>query len=239
MMIYLIVGAVVLVVLMLVGALAYAIISQQAEASKKPPADYTAAPIKEPPPMAPAPAPKEWQINLPKIPDFTRVRRAAPNLLFVVLFGGVFTVIGGGMLLWGILDSIKAAESESWPTVQGAIVTSQVASSTDSDGDTTYYADIVYSYRVSGTVYEGDRVVFGEGSTSDYDAMQEVADRYPARRTVTVYYNPDDPADAVLEPGFNWWLMLPLGIGVIFALVGIGTAWGTLWTISRQAMRSA
>lgn len=217
---------------MLGGAVALAVIMQQREAEKKPPADYTGKPMELP--QMPS-LPKIPSLKLPtNLPDLT-IGKIPGNFLFTILFGSVFALIGGGLMFFGVMDSVKAASSNSWPTVRGTILSSEISSSTDSDSDTTYTSDIRYSYSVGGSPIEGSQVLFGEGSTSDYDAVQKLVDRYPEKSLVTVYYNPDDPTEAVLEPGFNAWLLLPLGIGGVFLLVGLGVGGGSLLAAMRQA----
>ena len=55
-----------------------------------------------------------------------------------------------------------------------------------------------------------------------------VASRYPVGKDVVVYYNPKDPADAVLEPGyvglfkpFDVFSYLIFGVGLYFIYLGI------------------
>lgn len=54
------------------------------------------------------------------------------------------------------------------------------------------------------------------------------ANRYPAGKVATVFYNPKDPSEAVLEPGFVDTLRTfdvisfsPLVSGIYFVLLGI------------------
>jgi hypothetical protein len=44
---------------------------------------------------------------------------------------------------------------------------------------------------------------------------------YPVNSNVAVYYNPLDPAQSVLEPGFKWSNMLFLLAGLVFLGFGI------------------
>ncbi len=98
----------------------------------------------------------------------------------------------------------QAQASQTWPSVMGTVAASSVETShsTDSDGhsSTSYYPAVTYQYEVLGHSYSSDRVSFGfrVGSGSRTQA-QAVADRYIAGNQIRVYYNPNNPGEAVLE----------------------------------------
>jgi hypothetical protein len=100
---------------------------------------------------------------------------------------------------------------------------------------------IAYEYRVGGQIYRSNRVWAGEAVFGTSDEAHRVVERYRPRQAVTVYYDPDDPATAVLEPGGNWtrWLhMVVIGTMLTamgFAMVGIA-AWGW-WTLGKASPR--
>ena len=145
--------------------------------------------------------------------------RGTSSPVKTMLLAGLFFVIGVIVLLWGITSSQSAFKSVNWPSVSGMVTDAHMSSSSDNDG-TTYSAKISYSYQVNGQVYGGSRVSFGDVSTSNSGDAQKVLARYPTGATVSVYYNPAAPSQTVLEPGFSAGLLLPLGIGTLFTLVG-------------------
>lgn len=145
-----------------------------------------------------------------------------------LICGGIFILVflgGGGYLIYrSIQDRKKAKASLNWPSTQGRVVESRVVESrsTDSDGDTstTYRPYIKYEYQVVGTTFTSDKLAIGPAvSTSNYRKSEEKVRRMPVGAAVTVFYNPDDPTDAVLEQRSNAGLMLALGI--IFVAVGL------------------
>ncbi len=90
--------------------------------------------------------------------------------------------------------------SQSWPSTTGTVIKSRVEVR---GGSNTTHVDpkIVYEYQVSGQQYQADQIrvdarhrVF-QVSPDAY----AVVDRYPVGTSVTVYYNPDNPAEAGLE----------------------------------------
>ncbi len=128
------------------------------------------------------------------------------------LLGVLMTCLGAGVLH-------DARLSTRWPTAEGTIVLSQIEPYTDSDGHTHDRANVVYEYVVDGTVYSGTKIAFGK-----YNVPPErLLSKHPPGAAVSVYYDPDDPAVAVLEPGTSWESYGPLVAGVIFLGVGLGT----------------
>ena len=94
--------------------------------------------------------------------------------------------------------------SQNWPSVEGQIESSRVRRSTSSREGTgatssSYRPEIKYTYSVMGNNYEGHRIGFGVPVGSFESAAKQVVARYPHGATRTVYYNPRNPAQAVLE----------------------------------------
>jgi len=67
---------------------------------------------------------------------------------------------------------------------------------TDQDVRTRNLAQVTYSFAVGGTTYRSKRVcLMGEPDGT----IAAILRRYPQGRVVTVYYNPDDPNESILE----------------------------------------
>ena len=60
---------------------------------------------------------------------------------------------------------------------------------------------VIYSYQVDGRPYQSHRVRAGDetGQIKVIGDVSSMLDRYPVGSNVTVYYDPDDPANAALE----------------------------------------
>jgi hypothetical protein len=135
---------------------------------------------------------------------------------FVYLFFLPFVLAGLGVAGYGLFVLRQAARSSAWPSTDGQIVKSEVACN-----DGCYAPQIVYSYAVDGQGFHGSEIGFGNRiSSSDIRHASEHCGKYPAEAKVNVYYDPDDPQTAVLEPGITKksWLGLAFGLG--FALFG-------------------
>jgi hypothetical protein len=75
---------------------------------------------------------------------------------------------------------------------------------------TRYEPEVVYEYQAPGGIYRGDRLQLGYSvAASEVDVAQRQADRYPINAGVTVYYQPDNPAESALSltAGRGPWVM--------------------------------
>ena len=127
---------------------------------------------------------------------------------FALICGGFFVLVllalGGGLIFYGLRSRQKAEASQSWPSTTGQIIRSEVKQSanTDDDGNTSYsyYPSVEYTYQITGQTYTSKRLVFGalKGYGSSAKAVADLQP-YSLGGQVTVYYNPENPSEAVLE----------------------------------------
>ena len=110
----------------------------------------------------------------------------------------------------------KAAEALNWPKALGRVTHSEILRSESSDEDGTsfsYTPHIEYEYQVSGQNYCSKQVAFGGFSgTGSQKPAEKVVYKYPLNDSVSVYYNPTNPHEAVLEQN--------VGSGARGALIG-------------------
>ncbi|MBI2830457.1 MAG: DUF3592 domain-containing protein [Chloroflexi bacterium] len=113
-----------------------------------------------------------------------------------------------------------AAMRSQWPTTQGTITSSKTATDDDYVGDLVFL--IRFTYEVGGVRYSGAQ----DWSVQEYGQER----RYSQGAAVTVYYNPNNPKTAVIEPRLpsEWdlWQMIPY-TGWLIAVFGI--IWSWLW----------
>ncbi len=127
----------------------------------------------------------------------------AITLIIALCMGGIFGGVGIGLLLFGNNQRKQGSASQSWPTTTGTILSATLSqqSRRNSQGyhDVTYAPVVEYTYEVNGNSYRSDKL--NSGWTVSYDAStaQSKITQYQPGARVTVYYNPANPADAVLE----------------------------------------
>ena len=109
------------------------------------------------------------------------------------------------MIYLGRQSQKKADASQNWPSVNGTIQDVKAAKNYHSGADDdinvdTYSPKLRYSYTVGGNEFSSDRIAFGYGKTfnSESAALASIQ-KYSLGSVVMVYYNPENPNEAVLE----------------------------------------
>ena len=126
------------------------------------------------------------------------------TLLFLVIILFLLTIYF--LTIQGNNEVNLAKRSADWPAVDGVIVESEQESyyrrSRRSSGY-VHIAKVTYSYTVDGQIYQTYPVSIGEPRVESIDQknVQLVLDKYPLGKEVKVYYDPENPETAVLEPG--------------------------------------
>ena len=139
----------------------------------------------------------------------------------------VAILTGGAPLVWGLSMTSRIRESATWPTVDGKVVSSRVVADSSrirGGGYTRYHrVDVRYEFTVAGQRYESNTFVFGvPRSYPDLPSAQTEVSLYPVGGTVTVRYDPDDPATATLAPGeVPSVYSLLLGTAGLIAFIGL------------------
>ncbi len=133
-------------------------------------------------------------------------------LLFVA--GGVYLIVTS------VRSRRKAQASQSWPSVTGRVLAADIVEYVSRDEDKTtrsYHLAVQYEYEVNGQRYVGDKVNIGPVRRNiNPRRSQEILARYPVGGNVTVYYNPVNPQEAVLErAAAHTTAILVLGIALI------------------------
>mgnify|MGYP002713055034 CR=1 FL=1 len=168
-------------------------------------------------------------------------------LFFVIAF---FLVTIGFITLQGNNELNLAKHSEHWPATEGVIVKSEMDSylvRRSRKGFTKvplYVANITYSYKVDGELLETYSVSIGKPQVESRTKadVQLVLDKYPLGKEVQVYYDPNNPETAVLEPGVSSqnYDQLTTAFCSGFVILGVlGLFWFPIQEAKRQsALRS-
>ena len=117
-------------------------------------------------------------------------------LITIVIIGFVLLILNAVFL--GILFFMRRrmATVSQWPSTMGTVIASYLERRSSSDGSTNYPV-VQYSYQVGGRTYQSSKLAPGPevGGTG----AGKVVTRYPAGAQVMVFYDPNNPAEAVLE----------------------------------------
>jgi hypothetical protein len=120
-------------------------------------------------------------------------------LVFFTLFWSAVVLFFDGTLAHGMF---KQFESRHYAVATGTVTHSEVRSHRGSKGGTSYQAIVNYRFEAGGQKFTGSRLRYGP-TTSDSASATDAVDANPEGATVQVFYNPHDPQDSLLSPGFR------------------------------------
>ena len=134
----------------------------------------------------------------------------------------VFVLIILNAVFLGIIFFMRRrmATVSQWPSTMGTVNSSYLERRSSSEGGSTNYPVVQYSFQVGGKAFQNSKLAPGPevGGTG----AGKVVARYPVGAQVMVFYNPENPSDAVLErKAPAQWLMWLLLIVFDCALCGV------------------
>lgn len=164
--------------------------------------------------------------NAPSAPS--RSNHSHSGKLAGILFSFLFMAIGLGVTYALLVRPILAQRaSVDWIQVPATIISSEVGEHRGDDS-TTYSVDIHYSYSYEEKPYTSDRYAFSSGgSSSGRGAKQQIVNKYPAGKEITIFINPLKPFDAVIIRELTndiWFGLIPL----VFFFAGLAALIATL-----------
>jgi hypothetical protein len=118
-------------------------------------------------------------------------------LLVIGIVSFVFVLLNVIFLIIIFFMRRRMATVIQWPSTMGTVSASYLERRSSSEGGYTNYPVVHYSYQVGGQVYQGSKIAPGPdvGGTG----AGKVVGRYPSGAQVMVFYDPQNPSDAVLE----------------------------------------
>jgi hypothetical protein len=150
----------------------------------------------------------------------TKQLSSGMRLYLTKIFPLILVLVGAWLLYFGGGNLLRASQSKTWSTTQGEIQSSSMESRSTRRGN-NYRAKTVYNYTVNEKTLRGYRIIFGYYGSSNRSYAQDVVNRYPQGKSVTVYYNPQDPNVCVLEAGVKGQVWFLPGLGLVSLVAGI------------------
>ena len=140
--------------------------------------------------------------------------------------GDLLLLIGLSSAFFGACTLHQETAPARWIKIKGTIVNTQIDASTVSIPNsisrvTVYIPRIDYEYFHKGELYRSSRRRPDNYIPGGLPVAEAVLARYPIRSKVTVYVNPRKPELSALEYGISPLSWLPLGLGFLFAIVGL------------------
>jgi hypothetical protein len=133
----------------------------------------------------------------------------------------VFFIVGAALVILSIRNAVKGSATRNWQRTSGRMLRSFVLVANTDEGE-AHTATVEYEYTVAGAVFKGTRLRFGQTGSWNRAHAEHLLAPYPAESSVDVFFDPRNPADAVLRRGVSWGNVLIFLAGMAF----VGFAWG-------------
>lgn len=144
--------------------------------------------------------------------------RTKEPILFPLIFASVFFAVG--LIAYQTMSKALVEDTEApieWPSVQGIVTFSELE-----ELNNQFSPNIKYEYSIGGEQYSAESIRIKVSKISMKRGVEKTIKKYAVGTAVTVYYNPESPNIAVLEPKasslFKILSMLPL----LFCVGGVG-----------------
>jgi hypothetical protein len=140
----------------------------------------------------------------------------------------VFFFTGTCLFLFDVKGLINGYISTTWPSTSGTIIASEINMTLiphKGGYRKSHHPLVVYTYTVNDVVYTNNRIDHGKQFGAPPQFLSEIINAFPVGSKVIIYYNPEDPTIASIEPGIATATYLYSGAGVLFlmfALISLG-----------------
>ncbi len=127
-------------------------------------------------------------------------------------------IIGAGLIGFDSDTLLRYEEKRHWPTVEGRVVTSEVA------GTEAIRPLVIYTYSVDGVTFTDSTALqapmFGN-KRKEYEVARDLSGEHPTGSVVTVYYNPTNYQESTLTPEAPWDVYGKIGFGATLFMLGL------------------
>jgi hypothetical protein len=119
-----------------------------------------------------------------------------------MLVPGIFVTMGVACLGYGLLALHRASASSRWPHVRGRVLSSAIEEDGDEITGHDHRVIVEFAYEFQSRSYTCREFFPAKaGPAMGRGAARSLQARVRSSETVTVAYDPADPADATLYPG--------------------------------------
>jgi hypothetical protein len=134
-------------------------------------------------------------------------------------------VVGIGVGIYFLWTLKRQLATRKWPAVSGKVLESSILE--DSDSFELY---VKYNYTVGGKTYISERIAPNKYTYENPAAstLKQMIAPYPAGKTVIVYFDPQNPQNALLKNHDSMW------VNIFFALFSLGFIVGGFGLMSQK-----
>ncbi len=128
---------------------------------------------------------------------------------------GVVALVGLILIIKESNALQEATEKKQWTQTTGKILASEMR------GRKAYIPFVKYEYELSGKTYTAETELYSPqwgGKLLRKETSENILSMFKPESTITVYVNPKNHAESVLEILFGWDLFIRLGVGMLLWL---------------------
>jgi Protein of unknown function (DUF3592) len=129
--------------------------------------------------------------------------------------GLALIIAGSGGAFLALMATRRVLQQDRWRKVQGTVVDGRIDWTSE-----TFAARIAYEYIVDGSTLTGDVVRSAAVEFNWRGPAEKILARYPPGSEVTVFVNPSNSGNAVLEPGGSNAYPFAVALSVIAFVAG-------------------
>ena len=121
------------------------------------------------------------------------------EIIWLIGIIGLTALIFDAIILGTIISTRRKINAmKNWPSIKGTVISSAIEQrASNNNRNQVNYPVVNYSYQVDGNIYQGDRIA--PGYEVGGSGAIKVIKKYPVGEQVIVFYNPQNPSEAVLE----------------------------------------
>ena len=126
-------------------------------------------------------------------------------MAFLIVFGAGTLFLGAAYVITTIITRVRHQGTANWPKVTGSVEQSfvyQHERSTSAGTTETYTPVVTYAYAIEEQKYQAHKqnfLPYDQATFMSKEEAETTSTRYPVGSEVPVFYNPVNPAQAVLE----------------------------------------
>jgi hypothetical protein len=133
--------------------------------------------------------------------------------------------IGLALIVQWVVFTREAHASARWPSTEGRVLSARFEKTQQPDDSIRLEYDAEYEYEVGGVRYRGTGLALEPMRDRELREMSRADIKLSPGEAVRVYYNPEDPSEALLLPGRGpHWISLALGV-ILLSLPAALVVW--------------
>ena len=143
------------------------------------------------------------------------------SILIPILIFSIFILIGFFIYNLSSSEKNKWRDSKRWLKTRAIPHSVEMKVKTDSDLQSVYSVDLLYSYTFDSIVYKNNKICFGYSPSSSYNFHFKIYSKVKSAREFEIWINPVAPNEAVVVKDIASTNNFVANFGLVFILVGL------------------